>query len=166
MYGQENDRLVLTVKYSQSSPVHYSSLLDIDLSNFSPSRSIFGYLHPAPASRSAPPPGLRASYTTFTETLSPLQNSFTLAVVGCTADTTSPLLLQRAMSVTLVFCRIASLWIRSRRETSSIVQHGFSILSLLYGEMIKLKYQLGKFDSFAQQYVLHSLRDFGTTIST
>jgi hypothetical protein len=30
-----------------------SPLLDIGLSNFSPSRSIFGYTHPAPASRPA-----------------------------------------------------------------------------------------------------------------
>jgi hypothetical protein len=38
----------------------------------------FGYSHPAPASRPAQmvtPPGLRASYTTFTETRSPHQNS-------------------------------------------------------------------------------------------
>jgi hypothetical protein len=38
----------------------------------SPSRSIFGHSHPAPASRPAQiftPPGLRASYTTFTETV-------------------------------------------------------------------------------------------------
>jgi hypothetical protein len=33
---------------------------------------------------------LRASYTTFTETRSPLQNSFTPAVVGSTADMASP----------------------------------------------------------------------------
>jgi hypothetical protein len=39
-------------------------MLDIGLSNFLPSRSIFGYSHPAPASRPAQivtPPGLRAS---------------------------------------------------------------------------------------------------------
>jgi hypothetical protein len=52
---------------SSTSSVYYSSLLDIGLSNFSPSRSIFGYSHPAPASRPAQivaQPGLRASYTT------------------------------------------------------------------------------------------------------
>jgi hypothetical protein len=38
---------------SSSSPAHYSPLLDISLSNYSPSRSIFGYSHPAPASRPA-----------------------------------------------------------------------------------------------------------------
>jgi hypothetical protein len=31
-----------------------STLLDIGLSNFSPSRSILGYLHPAPATDPAP----------------------------------------------------------------------------------------------------------------
>jgi hypothetical protein len=30
----------------ESSSAHYSPLLDIGLSNFSPSRSIFGYSHP------------------------------------------------------------------------------------------------------------------------
>jgi hypothetical protein len=70
------------------------------LSNFSPSRSIFSYSHPAPASRPAQivtPPGLRASFTTFTETWSPLQNSFTPAVY--TADMASPLPLQYANTV-------------------------------------------------------------------
>jgi hypothetical protein len=54
---------------SSSSSAHYSPLLGIGLSNFWPSRSIFGYAHPAPASCPAQivtPPGLRASYTTFT----------------------------------------------------------------------------------------------------
>jgi hypothetical protein len=60
------------------SSAHYSPLLDIGISNFSPSRSIFGYVHPAPASRPpqiVTPSGLRASYTTLTETRSPLQKS-------------------------------------------------------------------------------------------
>jgi hypothetical protein len=60
----------------------------IGLSNCSPSRSIFGYAHPAPASRPAKivtPPVLRASYTTFTATRSPFQNSFTPTAVGPTA---------------------------------------------------------------------------------
>jgi hypothetical protein len=63
-------------------------LLDIGPSYCSPSRSIFGYSHPS-ASRPAQivtPPGLRASYTTFTETLSPLQNLFTPADVDYTAE--------------------------------------------------------------------------------
>jgi hypothetical protein len=34
---------------ASSSSAHYSPLLDMGLSNFSPSRSIFGYSHPAPA---------------------------------------------------------------------------------------------------------------------
>jgi hypothetical protein len=34
---------------TSSSSAHYSPLLDIFLSNVSPSRSIFGYSHPAPA---------------------------------------------------------------------------------------------------------------------
>jgi hypothetical protein len=58
-----------------------------------PSHSILGYSHPAAASRPAqivPPPGLRASQGMFTKTLSPLQNSFTSAVIGSTADMASP----------------------------------------------------------------------------
>jgi hypothetical protein len=68
--------------------------MDIDLSYFSPFHSIFGYLHPALASRRAQivtPPGPRASYTTLTESQSPLQNSFTPAVVGSMADMARPL---------------------------------------------------------------------------
>jgi hypothetical protein len=42
---------------------HHHHLLDTGLSNFSPSRSIFGYSHPAPANI-VTPPSLRASYTT------------------------------------------------------------------------------------------------------
>jgi hypothetical protein len=69
--------------------------------------------------------GLRVSYITFTETWSSLQNSFTLTVVGCTADMASPPPpLQRANTicsmVALVFCRITSFRMRSRRETPSI----------------------------------------------
>jgi hypothetical protein len=63
-------------KLGSLSSTHYSPLLDIGLSNRLPSRSIFGYSHPAHASRPTQivtPPGLR-SYTTFTETQSPLQN--------------------------------------------------------------------------------------------
>jgi hypothetical protein len=84
--------------YSSSSSVHFSPLLDIDISNLSP-RSIFDSSHPAPAIRPAQiltPPGLRASYTTFTETRSPLQNSFTPAVIGSSADMARPLPVQRA----------------------------------------------------------------------
>jgi hypothetical protein len=60
-----------------SSSAHHSPLLDIGLSNCSPSRWIFGYSHLTPTSRSAQivtPPGLRESHTTLTETRSPLQN--------------------------------------------------------------------------------------------
>jgi hypothetical protein len=39
--------------HSSSSSVYHSPLLDIGLSNISPSRLIFGYSHPAPASRLA-----------------------------------------------------------------------------------------------------------------
>jgi hypothetical protein len=88
---------------SSLSSAHYSPLLNIGLSNLSPSRSILGYSHPAPVSRPAPivtPPGLMASCTMFTEMRSPLQNSFTPAVVGSTADMATPLP-RCAMSVTL-----------------------------------------------------------------
>jgi hypothetical protein len=66
------------------------------------SRSIFGSSHPAPASRPAQivtPPGLRESYTSFTETRSPLQNLFAPAVVDSTTDMASPLPLQHANTV-------------------------------------------------------------------
>jgi hypothetical protein len=95
----------LCVTSSSLSSAHHSPLLDIGLSNFSLSRSILGYSHPAPASRSAQivtPPGLKASYTTFTETRPPLQNSFTPAVVGSTADMASPLLLQHTNTMCYV----------------------------------------------------------------
>jgi hypothetical protein len=67
--------------------------------------TILGYSHPAPASRPAKivtPHGLRASYTMFTETRSPLQNSFTPVVVGSTADMASPLPLHYANTVSYV----------------------------------------------------------------
>jgi hypothetical protein len=95
----------IIISYWSSSSAHHSPLLDIGLSNFSPYRSIFDYSHPTPASRPAQivtPPGLRASYTTFTETRSPLQYSFTSTVVGSTADMASPLPLQRANTVCYV----------------------------------------------------------------
>jgi hypothetical protein len=77
-------------------------MLEMVLSNASPSRSIFGYSHPAPVSRSAQivtQLRLKASYITFTDMRSPLQNSFTPTVVGSTADMASPLLLERANTV-------------------------------------------------------------------
>jgi hypothetical protein len=79
-----------------SSSAHHSPLLDIGLSNSSSSRSIFGYSHSGPA------PGLKTSYTTFTMTRSPLQNSFTPAVAGTTAHMASPLPLQRTNTVCYV----------------------------------------------------------------
>jgi hypothetical protein len=90
---------ITLISSSWSSSAHYSPLLDKGHSNFSPSRSIFGYSCPA---QIVTPPGLRASYTTFTETRSPLQNSFTPAVVGSTADIASPLPLQHANTVCYV----------------------------------------------------------------
>jgi hypothetical protein len=45
--------ILLTIKKVMSSSAHYSPLLGIGLSNFSPTRSIFGYSHTAPASRPA-----------------------------------------------------------------------------------------------------------------
>jgi hypothetical protein len=58
---------------SSSSSAYYSPLLDIGLSNLSPSRSIFGYSHPAPASRPAQivtPSGLKASYYVYLDAVS------------------------------------------------------------------------------------------------
>jgi hypothetical protein len=109
---------------SSSWSAHYSPPLDIDLSNFSPSRSILGYSHPAPASRPSQivtPPGLRASYTTFTETRSPLQYSFTPAVLRLIwpAHYHFSMLIRCAMSVTLVLCRITWFRIGFHRETPS-----------------------------------------------
>jgi hypothetical protein len=96
---------VLLILSSSSSSAHHSPLLGIGLSKFSPSRSIFGHSHPAPASRPAQvvtPSGLRASYTTFTKTRSPLQNSFTPEVITSTADMGSSLSLQHANTVCYV----------------------------------------------------------------
>jgi hypothetical protein len=76
-----------------------TAVLDVVLSNPSPSRSFFGYSHPALANCPAQIvtlPGLWAFHTTFTETWFPLQNSFTPTVVDSTADMASPLPLQRA----------------------------------------------------------------------
>jgi hypothetical protein len=73
----DNKKVLLS---SASTSAHYGPMLDKGLNNFSPSRSIFSYSHPTPASCPAQivtPLGLRASYTTFTETQSPFQNSFT-----------------------------------------------------------------------------------------
>jgi hypothetical protein len=110
-----------------SSSAYYSLLLDIGFSNLSASSSIIGYSHPAPASRPAQivtPPGLRASYTTFTWTRSPVQNSFTPAVIGSTADMAIQLPLQHAYTVCYVgdFRSLPDhrFRIRSRRETPSI----------------------------------------------
>jgi hypothetical protein len=88
-----------------SSSAHHSPLLDIGHSNFSPFRSILGYSHPTPASHPAQivtTPGMRTSYTTFTETQSSLWNYFTPAFVGSTADMASPLPLQHANTVCYV----------------------------------------------------------------
>jgi hypothetical protein len=114
---------------STSSSAHYSSLLDIRLFNFSPPRSIFGYSHPASASHPAQivtPPGLRASYTTFTETRPPLQNSFTPAVIGSTADMASPLPLQRANTV----CYVGASSFLPDHLVSDFVYHSSSPYSL------------------------------------
>jgi hypothetical protein len=105
------------------SSAYHSPLLDIGLSNASPSRSIFGYSHPAPASRPAQtvtPPGLRASYTTFTETRSPLQDLFIPAVVGSTADMASPLPLQHGNTVRYVgdFSSLSSETVHTERKCS------------------------------------------------
>jgi hypothetical protein len=51
----------LSVAHVSSSSAYYSPLLDIGLSNVSPSRSIFGYSHPAVLRKSRTPPGLWAS---------------------------------------------------------------------------------------------------------
>ncbi|PZC81774.1 hypothetical protein B5X24_HaOG212218 [Helicoverpa armigera] len=77
---------------SSSSSAYRSPLLDIGLSKCTPLRSIFGFSHPAPASRLAQviaPPCLRTSYTTFAEAWSPL-------VIGSSANMASPLPLQLA----------------------------------------------------------------------
>jgi hypothetical protein len=101
---------------SSSSSAHYSPLLDIGLSSFSPSDSIFGKSHPAPASRPAQivtPPNLRASYTMFTKTRFLLENSFTPEVVGSTAEMTSPLSLQHPDTVCYIgdFSSLFTWWL-------------------------------------------------------
>jgi hypothetical protein len=93
----------LAILHTSSSSAHNSPLLDIGLYNFSPSRSIFGYSHPAPAScANRHSTRLRPSYTTFTKTRFPILNSFTPAVVGSAADMASPLSLQHVNTVSYV----------------------------------------------------------------
>jgi hypothetical protein len=56
---------------------------------FSPSRSIFDYSHSAPVSRPAQivtPPGLRESYTTFTETRSPIHLNLNQYIYVCSRE--------------------------------------------------------------------------------
>jgi hypothetical protein len=80
--------ILITSVSSPSSSAQCSPLLAIGLSNFLPFCSIFGYSLPAPSSRPeqiVTPTSPRASYITFTETRSPLQNSFTPVVVGSMA---------------------------------------------------------------------------------
>jgi hypothetical protein len=97
------------------SSAHYSPLLDIGLCNFSPSRSIFSYSHPAPACRPAQivtPPDLRASYanrdavSTF-RTCLPQRLSILRLILP--AHFYLSVLIRCAMSVTWVFCRIVSI---------------------------------------------------------
>jgi hypothetical protein len=71
IFSGVKERKEVTIHYHHHHHPTNSPMLDIGLSNFSPSRPILGYSHPAPTSRPAQivtPPGLRASYTTFTET--------------------------------------------------------------------------------------------------
>jgi hypothetical protein len=91
---------------SSSSSADYSPLLDIGLSN--------SHLAWSSATRIQLPPavlrksslhlawGRSVGHTTFTETRSPFQNSFTPAVDGSTADMVSPLPLQHASTVCYV----------------------------------------------------------------
>uniref|UniRef100_A0A2H1VCD9 SFRICE_016620 n=1 Tax=Spodoptera frugiperda TaxID=7108 RepID=A0A2H1VCD9_SPOFR len=94
------DHILSTAKNKRQSSSAYSSpLLDIGLPNCSPLCSITSDSHPAPASHPAQivtPPRLGASYTTFTETRSPLQDSLTPTVVGPAANMAGPLPLQLA----------------------------------------------------------------------
>jgi hypothetical protein len=88
-------------KSSSSSSAHYSPLLDIiQLLSISLDLRLLEY-----SSRQPPCVNPHAtwhrvtSFTTFTETRSPLQISFTPAVVGSTADMASPLPLEHANMV-------------------------------------------------------------------
>jgi hypothetical protein len=97
VFGPLRRQISREIISSSSSLAHYSPLLDIGLCNVSPSRSIFGYSHPAPTNRPAQiltPPGLNPKLR--------LQDSFTPAVVGSTADMVNLLPLQRANTVCFV----------------------------------------------------------------
>jgi hypothetical protein len=110
-----------------SSSADYSPLLDIELSNFTPCHSIFGYSHSVSASRPAQivtPPGLRASYTTFTgcrlHSRTRLPQRLSVLRLTWPAHCHFSMQIRCAMSMTLVLCRIIWFRIRSRRETPSI----------------------------------------------
>uniref|UniRef100_A0A2H1VJ45 SFRICE_034250 n=1 Tax=Spodoptera frugiperda TaxID=7108 RepID=A0A2H1VJ45_SPOFR len=95
----KKDRAGYAKGFKQLSSTYSSPLLDIGLPNCSPLCSITSDSHPAPASHPAQivtPPRLGASYTTFTETRSPLQDSLTPMVVGPAANMAGPLPLQLA----------------------------------------------------------------------
>jgi hypothetical protein len=111
---------------SSSSSAHHSPLLDISLSNFSPSRSIFGYSHPAPASR------LRKSslYLAWGHptlclprrgllSRTRLPQRYPVLRLNWSAHCHFSVLIRCAMSVTLVLWWITSFQIWSRRETST-----------------------------------------------
>jgi hypothetical protein len=94
---------------SSSSSTHYSPRLAIGLSNCSPSRSIFSYLHLVPASRSAQiitaPEGVLHYVYLDAVSISELVYPSGLRLLWPTHCHFSMLVLC-AMSVTLVFCRI------------------------------------------------------------
>jgi hypothetical protein len=97
----------IIVMWEHHHPPTNSPQLDIGLSNFSPSRSIFGYSQPAPGSRSAQivtPPGLRGvlHYVYLDAGLHSLNTFTPAAVVGSTAEMASPLPLQHANTVCYV----------------------------------------------------------------
>jgi hypothetical protein len=117
------------ITQSSSSSAYYSPLLDIGLSNVSPSRSIFGYSHPSPASRPAQivtPPDLRASCPTLRlprrslHSITRIPQRLSVLRLIWPAHCHFSMLIRCAMSVTLVLCRITWFRIRSRRETPSI----------------------------------------------
>jgi hypothetical protein len=101
---------------SSSSSVPYSPLLP---SNFSPSRSIFGYSHTAPASRLEQiitPPRLRATYTlTLRLSRTYLPHRLSVQRLIWSAHWHFSVLKRCAISATLVFSRITSFRIRSRK---------------------------------------------------
>jgi hypothetical protein len=106
-------------------PAHYSPLLDIGLSNCSPSRSIFGYSHSSCSSSYQPSCPSRHS-TLHLPKCGPhsrtrLPQRLSVIRLIWPAHCHFKVIIRCTMSLTLIFCRITSFGIQSRRVTIKLL---------------------------------------------